>query len=197
MTYVVPNMRLIPQDQNNACWYASTQMLVSWRRNRVQQTESDLLDPSEVPEAVNVYRANNGIPWAMIRRYARMIGLEPLPLMTPTPNLLEEWLRQYGPLWCDGNAIDTTGAPLPSGHVVVLSGIRKKQNSYEIRIHNPWPPNVGNISWVPISYLNGIFSDGDNPNRNAFLLRLPRVIFSRQEALPNNELICRLRRSIE
>lgn len=169
MSYTIPNVQLIPQDQNNACWYAATQMLIQWRRNNRQMTEMDLRDPSEVPAAVQAYKANNGLAWAQMRRYAQMIGLKPLPLMTPSENGLSQWLMHYGPLWCDGVPVDRNGNVVGTGHVVVISGIRRNQ----IRIHDPWPPNIGDVSWRPLIHLGGILSDGNNPNRNTFFLRLP------------------------
>ena len=173
MSYTVPNMVLIPQDQTNACWYASTQMVIQWRRERTQSCESGLLDPSEVPAAVAVYKANNGIAWAVMQRYAKMIGLVSLPLQSPMPELVESWLATYGPIWTDGVPVDATGQPAGTGHVVVLSGIRTENNKTELRIHDPWPPNVGNVSWRPYEHLGGILSDGANPNRDTAFLRLP------------------------
>ena len=173
MSYTVPNVQLIPQDLNNACWYAATQMVVQWRRNAVQMTEMNLRDPFEVPAAVAAHKANNGLAWAAMRRYAQMIGLVPLPLMSPTPSLLEQWLVSHGPVWCDGVPVDKNGNPAGTGHVVVLSGVRRKGQGHEIRIHDPWPPNTGDVSWRPYSHLAGILSAGANTHRDTFFLRLP------------------------
>ena len=170
--YIVQNMTLIPQDQTNACWFAATQMVVQWRRNKTQSTEMGLRDPSEVPAAVTAHRANNGLLWASMRRYAQMIGLKPLPLVSPSPELIASWLQWYGPIWTDGVPVDAVGNISGTGHVVVISGIRNRYSSTEIQIHDPWPPNRGNVSWRPISHLAGILSDGANLNRDTFFLRI-------------------------
>jgi len=46
-----------------ACWYASAQMLIRWRRNRTQSTEMAFSDPSEYLEAIKLYMANNDLQW--------------------------------------------------------------------------------------------------------------------------------------
>lgn len=151
---------------------ATTQMLVKWRRNMTRSTEIRLRSPSEVSTAVDVHRTNHILPWASMRRFAQMIGLKPLPLMSPSQELLKSWLQMYGPIWTDGVPIDAAGNPAGTGHVVVISGFRERNGNSEIRIHDPWPPNVGNISWRPFSHLSGILSDGANPNRDTFFLRI-------------------------
>lgn len=171
--YQVPQMRLVPQDRNNACWYAATQMVVRWRRNRKRMTERFLADPSEIPAAVAAHVANNGLPWSKMRLYASMIGLVPAPLMTPSTELLDTWLRSYGPLWTDGVPVDRNGRVVGSGHVVVIAGIKGSGAAAQILIYDPWPPGVGNVSWRPISHFVGILSDGANPQRNVSILHLP------------------------
>src|SRR5262249_41991891 len=66
-TYLIPGVPLIPQDLGMACWYASTQMLIKWRRDQTQSTESDLPDPGELDETIKLYKANNGLPLARMR----------------------------------------------------------------------------------------------------------------------------------
>lgn len=170
--FTVQNMTLIPQSQSNACWFAATQMVVQWRRNKTQSTEMDLRDPSEVPAAVTAHIANNGLLWSSMRQYAQMIGLVPLPLVSPSPELLSSWLQLYGPIWTDGVPVDPNGNTAGTGHVVVISGIRSNNGNTEIQIHDPWPVNRGNVSWRPISHLAGILSDGGNLNRDTFFLRI-------------------------
>lgn len=172
MSYTVPNVQLVPQDLNNACWYASTQMVIGWRRRRTLMSEIGIFDPSEVAAAVQAHKANNGLLWAAMRRYAQMVGLEPLPLMSPTPELLEQWLRRFGPLWTDGVPVGPGGKVVGTGHVVVIAGVRTKDTSHEILVYDPWPPGVGNVSWRPYSHLAGILSDGANPNRDTFFMRV-------------------------
>lgn len=173
MSYQISGIRLIPQDRDNACWYASAQMVVQWRRNSTLMTEAGLLDPSEEPESVRLHRANNVIPWVQIRRFAQDIGLRPLPLMTPTEETLESWMRSYGPIWTDGVPVSESGAVVGTGHVVVIAGIDRDVRPSRILIYDPWPPNHGNKSWRPISHLAGILSDSANRGRDTFFLRCP------------------------
>jgi hypothetical protein len=160
MAFTVPNMRLIAQDLNNACWYASAQMVIQWRRRSRQMSELGIMDPSEVPAAVAAHRANNGLLWSKMQLFAKLIGLKPLPLMSPTEGQLESWFQQYGPLWTDGVPVDANGRPAGTGHVVVLAGITRKGGQSKLLVYDPWPPNQGNVSWRPLSHLAGILSDG-------------------------------------
>ena len=45
--YLVSGVPLIPQSQNMACWYASAQMVIRWRREMTKSTESSIVDPSD------------------------------------------------------------------------------------------------------------------------------------------------------
>jgi hypothetical protein len=170
MRYEVPNLRLIPQDQTLSCWYASAQMLIEWRRNARRMTEANLPDPSELPQYIRMHTNNDAIPWATIRQFARDLGLVPLPLMSPTPDTVLGWLRQYGPIWADGmKYVTANGVTQSYGHVVVIGGI--STNPDQILVLDP--EHGGSRTWEPLSHLATILSDGANPNRNAFLLRLP------------------------
>lgn len=166
MRYEVPNLKLIPQDKTMACWFASAQMLIQWRRNQRRMTERDLADPSEVPQYVQMHIKNDGIPWAQIRQFSQSLGLVPLPLMTPTAETMMTWLRTYGPLWADGTKFTARSS---YGHVVVIGGISIKPD--EILILDP--EHGGKRQWHALTHLGSILSDGANPNRNQFLLRLP------------------------
>ena len=170
MRYQVPNLRLIPQADSLSCWFASAQMLIEWRRQNTQSTEANLPDPSEVPRYKRMHENNDAIPWAIIRQFARDLGLVPLPLMSPTPQLIASWLRDHGPIWADGMKYVTSGGTTQSyGHVVVIGGISTSPD--EILILDP--EHGGNRAWRPLGHLASVLSDGANPNRNAFLLRLP------------------------
>jgi len=169
MAITVSGMTLIPQDNNNACWYASAQMVIKWRRDKTQSTEMAITDPSEVADIEAVHKAKNGYPWARMKQFAKALGLRELPLVCPTEALVESWLCTYGPIWTDGVPVDASGNPAGTGHVVVLAGIRPG----EICIYDPWPPNMGNVSWRPSSHLVGIQSDGANPGRDVCFLACP------------------------
>lgn len=168
--YMVPGVVLIPQDNNNACWYASARMVVEWRRECEQQTRMDLRAPQDVPQVEAIHKASDGLLWAQMRNFAQQLGLTPLPLCTPAPQLLANWLQTYGPIWTDGVPVDANGHIVGTGHVVVLAGIRQAiipNESYELLIYDPWPPNVGNVRWRPGSHLSLIESGvANNPDRN-------------------------------
>lgn len=167
MEYVVPNMVLIAQDNNNACWYASALMV---RGAKIANTKSCRVGPHQIPRFASLHNSQQGIPWAEIRMLAQGMGLTPAPLMSPTVSLLESWLREKGALWLDGVPVDRKGNKAGNGHVVVIAGIRTTGASTEILIYDPWPPGVGDVSWWPISRLATILSDGANMNRDAFFL---------------------------
>lgn len=173
--YLVPNMVLIPQDNNNACWYASAQMVIQWRRNANAISSPGLRGPGEVPQWAAVHAANNGLQWAVMRQFAQQLGLRPLPLMTPSAETLQEWLIRYGPIWTDGVPVNAAGVIVGTGHVVVLAGIRASSTSdehYDLMIYDPWPPNVGNSRWRPGSHLSLISSGvaGDTRRNVSFLV---------------------------
>jgi len=153
MRYEVPNLQLIPQDNSLACWYASAQMVIQWRRNQRQMTESGLRDPSEDPTSVAMHRRSDAIPWAHIRHFARDLGLVPLPLMSPTRETLLGWVRQYGPLWADGMKFTTSsGRAVSYGHVVVIGGVGIDPD--EILILDP--EHGGSRTWHSLTHLASI-----------------------------------------
>jgi hypothetical protein len=63
MAYSIANVPLIPQTQNMACWYASAQMLIEWRRIRKQMCEIAHPYPSQVPQLESIFAANHGLPF--------------------------------------------------------------------------------------------------------------------------------------
>ena len=73
MVYEVPNLQLIAQDKSMACWYASAQMVIQWRRSRTLQCEVKHPDPSEVPAYMRMYVNNDGIPWVCLRFRSRSV----------------------------------------------------------------------------------------------------------------------------
>ena len=55
MAYVVPKMKLIPQDKKMSCWYASGMMLIEWRRQTKMMSEAAHPDPSQVEKWQKLY----------------------------------------------------------------------------------------------------------------------------------------------
>jgi hypothetical protein len=109
-----------------SCWYASGMMLVHWRRNQVRMTEMQRPDPSQVTKWGKLYDQNPGIQNNQILAFAKDLGLEPIPPMSPSPGLIEAWLRDYGPLWVNGKA-----------HITVIAGIRDTAGSDEVLVYDP------------------------------------------------------------
>ena len=52
--------------------------------------------------------------------------------MSPTPQAIQGWLQQYGPLWVNGKA-----------HIVVVAGI----DGMKVKVYDPWPQGVGRVDW--------------------------------------------------
>ena len=174
--YEVPRMQLIPQDRTNACWYASALMVLQWSRSGELMSHSAdaLISPSANPTIVATHRANNVLLWTEMKRTALQLGMRELPLATPSAEELERWFRQYGPVWTDGVPVDNAGQIVGTGHVVVLAGIRASSQAgeaFDLKIYDPWPPNVGDMSWRPGSHLSAIVSGvAGNPDRNVCFL---------------------------
>ena len=152
--YVVPNVPLIPQTLNMACWYASAQMLIQWRREATQSSEQGIIDPSEDPPSVTLQRANNGLQDSQILPLARALGLEAVPPVCTTLDVIQKWLQVYGPLWTNG-----------ATHITVIVGINTETN--KLFIHNPAPVNTGRKEWKDASWLEGSEVSSLDPNTNA------------------------------
>jgi hypothetical protein len=139
MYYVVPEMELIPQDKNMSCWYASGMMLIHWHRRRNKMTSAAHPDPSQVKKWSKLYDDNPGITNDKILDFARDLGLEYVPPMSPTPEALEQWLRKYGPLWVNGWA-----------HITVIAGIRDTMGALELLVYDPALSNKSHGEWRDI-----------------------------------------------
>lgn len=138
-TYQIPDVPLIPQALNMACWYASAKMLVAWRQNQVRACEFAHPDPSEVPTLEAGFVANDGLTTDKIVDLAKSLGLQAVSPMCPSPGTIATMLQTYGPLWFAGLH--------PSGHVVVITGICADV----IDINDPWPPNRGTVRRIALS----------------------------------------------
>ena len=132
--YEVPGMTLIPQQMTMSCWYASAQMLITWRQDRVQQSLPWLVPPDLDAQCASIRDGNAGLQNPHIIAMAKRIGLKAVPPMSPLPETLEDWLRSYGPLWVNGKT-----------HIVVIAGI--DTGTLKVKVYDPWPPNVGKIEW--------------------------------------------------
>ena len=132
--YIVPGMKLIPQQMTMSCWYASAQMLVHWRQEQAHACLSGLIDPALDAQCRLIRDTDSGITNPQILPMARRIGLKEVPPMSPTPETMEDWLRHYGPLWVNGKS-----------HIVVIAGI--DTGKVEVLVYDPAPLNTGRVEW--------------------------------------------------
>ncbi len=171
--YRVPNMTLIPQDMNNACWFASARMLLHWA-NRFRDPFA-MEDPIYHSDLDRLHCANNGLPWAQMVQFAQTLGLIPVPPLTrtPTPQAIWDLLVHFGPLWVDGVPLDDRNNVAGVGHVIVIAGIRTRP-AQELLIYDPWPPGHGRIRWIPFSALTLVLlRQLGNPALPVSILHLP------------------------
>ena len=137
MAYLVPGMTLIPQSLTMSCWYASLQMLIKWKEEQQQKSFANLISPEFDAKCAQIRDANNGIANPEILKMAKRVGLKAVPPVSPTPEALEGWLKDYGPLWVNGK-----------NHIVVIAGIMWWPGlEYMLLVYDPLPVNVGKIEW--------------------------------------------------
>lgn len=131
--YEVPDMELVVQDKDMACWFASAMMLVTWREKRSTFGQCAALDDA----TIKLYQANKGIQNHQIIPLAKRLGLVSVPPLSPSVDALRGWIEDYGPLWTNGMR-----------HIVVIAGIRGPVGpsfSYEVKVYDPWPGN--GVTW--------------------------------------------------
>lgn len=148
--YIVNDVPLIPQQKTMACWFASAQMLIQWKRNRAQATLSSHPDPSQVDETVRIEASNDGLQYEQVTRLAQLLGLRVVPPMSITLAGLERLLLEHGPLWTHGTA-----------HIIVIAGVNR--NADKVYVHDPWPPGKGAKEWR--SYSRWFIHGDDGGNR--------------------------------
>lgn len=153
MTYEVPGLKLITQDMENSCWYASAQMLLNWRDNRRGGLISHRVDDA----TIEIYRKNDGLFNEQILPFAKRLGLVAIPPMSPSVAALTRWLQTYGPLWTNGIS-----------HIVVIGGIRgggDGYDGYELKVFDPAPG--GGIGWRSLAgWYTGMGADADVDSRD-------------------------------
>ena len=86
MYYMVPNMKLIPQDKNMSCWYASGEMIIEWRREQTKMCETAHPLPGQVEAWKTLYNDNTGISNDKILKYASALGLRAVPPLYQAPD---------------------------------------------------------------------------------------------------------------
>lgn len=141
MAHIVENMKLIPQALGMSCWYASLQMLIKWKEEKDQKSFAHLISPEFDAECIKIRDGNTGLVNPQILNLARRLGLKHVPPVSPTPDAMEGWLRDYGPLWVNGTS-----------HIVVLAGIMWLPGvGHMVLVYDPWPVNVGKVEWRSLS----------------------------------------------
>jgi hypothetical protein len=142
------NVWLIPQMKNRACWYACGLMVRFWKRELQQMCREGEPDPTEIPAAVRLYKANNVLPWTRIIAFARLMGLKNTPRgpMTMGPGFIHDLLQRHGPLWVPVEWAEG------GGHVIVITGIAD-DGSY-VEINDPWPVGRGKRDRKDLLWLN-------------------------------------------
>jgi Papain-like cysteine protease AvrRpt2 len=156
--YIVPDVPLIPQTNDGACWFACAQMLIQWRRESMQASEIGIVDPTEDFELVWKWYWGNGLTDNLILPMAKKLGLKVIPPVSPTITAIDQWLHYYGPLWTNG-----------SKHITVVTGVDIKGG--RVFVHDPWPVNKGAAEWRSMNWLYGIGkaagTDSLDPKTNA------------------------------
>lgn len=134
--YVVPDMKLIPQDRTMSCWFASGQMLIAWRQRKTRSSELAHPDPSLLAKWNKLYDDNPGINNSQIRSFASDLGLTLLGPRTPSPAYVRDLLRRHGPLWVNGNS-----------HITVIAGIRSTGAGVQVLVFDPDKPAQLHGAW--------------------------------------------------
>lgn len=139
--YMVPGMRLIPQDKTNSCWYASAQMIIEWRRYHGKGAFANFRpDPSMVARWQKLYTDDTGIGNDKILAFAKDLDLGVIPPMSPTVEALRGWLVRYGPLWVNGVR-----------HITVIAGIRDWMGEVQVLVYDPAKPQNVTGDWRSLS----------------------------------------------
>ncbi len=139
------HVRLIPQQDNSACWLAATSMILG-RTSQIPRSsvpssllasDGGLLNDSELNDPVHV------------RAYSKHFNLQMYYPQSWTASGLASIIR-HGPvathiLWNVTGYVNGSGS---SGHFAVIAGIRGNGTATgtTLRIYDPWPPRVGKIA---------------------------------------------------
>lgn len=168
MAYIVSGMKLIPQQLNMSCWYASMQMLIKWKEEKEQKSYAHLVSPEFDSECIKIRDANTGIVNPQILKLAERLGLKHVPPVSPTPDAIEGWLRDYGPLWVNGQT-----------HIVVIAGIMTFPFvGTRVLVYDPSPVGVGSVDWRSLDWYigNAVDSRDTSAGVQAVFLYVPNDI---------------------
>ncbi|PMY59951.1 MULTISPECIES: papain-like cysteine protease family protein [Pseudomonas] len=119
----------VAQDKTMSCWYAAACMVAFYREQGPRLG---------IP---TVYAANTGVTPAQIRLLTKNEGLTDAELPVGcTAEQIEAALRQYGPLWLDGDWFGPA-------HIIVVTGV--DTTSKEIIFNDPdgGTEKRGSVTW--------------------------------------------------
>jgi len=147
--YEVPDVTLIIQDKDMACWFASAMMVLNWKEKR--RGTGSLVCQNIDQATLKLYKANQGLQNSQVIPLAKRLGLVAVPPQSPSIEGLLGWLKTYGPLWTNGKK-----------HIVVIAGLRgDTKRGFDVKVYDPWP-GIG-IGWRSLA---GWYT-GFNPGGNA------------------------------
>lgn len=140
----------IAQPTPTTCWAASTAMMTRSNVAAVRaKTPNDMIAPD------GGLRNSSGSDQAIVTgtRYGNIHGLRCHAPMSWSVSALCAALRQsplmFDMLWNSAEYAQGSGSP---GHMIVISAVvsdnNPSGNGTYLLVLDPWPPNVGKISWV-------------------------------------------------
>lgn len=149
----VPNLKLLPQDKTNACWYFSAKMVHKWA-NANQKPK--VKDPATVNDdrgnLKGLYESNSGYAPSTCIELAGRLGLTAMPKKKRGFDDFKLLLAN-GPIWAAGIKGGVTG----TAHVVVIGGVADTG----LLVLDPLPMNIGTRGWKTWDWMDGFFSVND------------------------------------
>src|SRR5690606_12805537 len=126
-----PDVQLVNQPTDNACWATTIAMLVGWY-------DQISIAPQTIAQQAGK-SIDKGLAWTEHRATAQRLGLNPIPPQCYTAEGLYDLLERDGPLYVSKMA---TASNL-SGHAVLVVGMYQDGEQYFVRIADPWDRSVG------------------------------------------------------
>jgi hypothetical protein len=147
--YRIPDPALakpIPQLEENWCWAASAEMVLSWRKHRISQCDQANLWPHDgtrdcCPEDPNP-NCNHG------RMPVRSFGpgktdFKRIDFRVLEPSVIEQEIASNRPVIFSWRDCATNCGPDPTGHMMVLVGYEMKGKDVGFDILDPYPVHEG------------------------------------------------------
>jgi hypothetical protein len=112
-------LRPLKQDNDQSCWATVATILFSWRHD----TDAKVIDVLSIAgqKFVDLFTNQEGLKSADKPEFLQKLGLKAEPGQTFSVELLEQLLRQHGPLWI---TVDEDSGADFSVHARVLIGLR-------------------------------------------------------------------------